>query len=303
MPDLLKSLQPLTLEDKPLFDRYARQMPVELSRYAFAPHYVWKDFFDLYWTVIDDQFCLFTNQGSDYFMPIPPVGEFLTQEAIRQAYGFTLETNRSKQIARIENVPTDLIPFFQGMGFRAFEKETEYLYTTNSLIALRGDRYKSKRAAYNALIRNHPAAQLQPYQPNHLPDCLALYESWREERRSQFDDEVYQTMLEDSGYSHRIGLTHHMELGLVGRVVFIDGALKGYTFGFPLNSEMFCVLFEVTDLRIKGLAQFLFREFCREQAAYQWINTMDDSGLENLKRVKLSYRPAKQLSSYNVFLP
>ena len=278
-------------------------MPAELSRYAFAPHYIWRNFFDFCWTIIDDQFCLFANQDGDYFMPILPMGASLNQKVIQQAYGFTLEANRAKQIARIENVPEGLIPFVQKMGFRAVRKETEYLYDTAALIQLKGDPYKSKRADYNALIRNHPSAQLQPYQPTHLEDCLALYESWQQERWEQSHDDIYRAMLEDSRHSHHTGLIHYEELGLVGRVVFINGSLKGYTFGYPLNSKIFCILFEVTDLRIKGLAQFLFRAFCQEQTAYQWINTMDDSGLENLKRVKLSYRPAKQLASYNLFLP
>ena len=278
-------------------------MPEELSRYAFAPHYIWRDFFGFYWTVIDDHFCLFANQDGDYFMPILPMGELLNQKVIHQAYAFTLEANRAKQIARIENVPDGLLPFFRQMGFHAVEKEMEYLYDTDALIQLKGDRYKSKRAAYNVFVRNHTAAQLQPYQPAHLADCLSLYESWKQERGGHSHDDVYQAMLEDSRHSHRIGLMNYEELGLVGRVVFIDGILKGYTFGYSLNDEIFCVLFEVTDLETKGLAQFLFREFCREQAAYRWTNTMDDSGLENLKRVKLSYRPAKQLPSYNLFLP
>ena len=236
-------------------------------------------------------------------MPIPPMGASLNQEVIRQAYAFILEANHAKQIARIENVPVSLILLFRQMGFQSVQKETEYLYETDSLIQLKGDRYKSKRAVYNVLIRNHPTVQLHPYQPAHLGDCLALYESWKQERWGQSNDGVYRAMLEDSWASHRTGLINYEALGLVGRVVFIDGVLKGYTFGYSLNSEVFCVLFEVTDLGIKGLAQFLFRAFCQEQAAYQWINTMDDSGLENLKRVKLSYRPAKLLSSYNLFLP
>lgn len=278
-------------------------MPGELSRYAFVPHYIWRDFFDFYWTIIEDQFCLFANQNNDYFMPILPMGASLNQKVIHQAYAFTLEVNRAKQIARIENVPTCLIPFFQPMGFHAIQKETEYLYETDALSQLKGDRYKSKRAAYNSLIRNHPAAHIEPYQTSHLGDCLAIYDSWQQERGARSHDDVYQAMLEDSRHSHRIGLMNYEGLGLVGRVVLIEGVLKGYTFGYPLNNEIFCVLFEVTDLKIKGLAQFLFREFCREQAAYRWISAMDDSGLENLKRVKLSYRPAKQLSSYNLFLP
>ena len=295
-----KSLQPLTLKDKPLFDRYARQTTTKLSCYAFAPLYVWRDLFDFYWTIIDDQFCVFAKQGSDYFMPIMPVGASLSEKAIREAYAFMLESNRAKQIARIENVPANLLPFFHRMGFHAVQKETEYLYETEALIQLKGNRYKSKRTAYNAFIRNYPSMQLESYEPSHFADCLALYESWHQERHAQSHDEIYRAMLEDSRHAHRTGLMNHEGLRLVGRVVFIDGELKGYTFGYPLNSEIFCVLVEVTDLRIKGLAQFLFREFCREQAAYQWISTMDDSGLENLKRVKLSYRPSKLLSTYNL---
>ena len=236
-------------------------------------------------------------------MAILPMGTSLNQKVIRQAYAFTLEANRARQIARIENVPAEAISFCREMGFHAVEKETEYLYDTRDLIQLKGDRYKSKRAAYNVFSRNHPTAQLRPYRPDYLPDCLALYESWREERCRQYHDDLYRAMLDDSGHSHRTGLMNQEALGLVGKVIFIDGVLSGYTFGYPLNSEIFCVLFEVTDLGIKGLAQFLFRQFCQEQAAYRWINTMDDSGLENLKRVKLSYRPIKQLSSYNLFLP
>ena len=235
-------------------------------------------------------------------MPVLPMGRSLSQKVICRAYGFLLEANRANQIARIENVPVDLVPFLREIGFHAIQKETEYLYETNALIQLKGNRYKSKRSTYNILIRNHPTVQLFPYQCDHLSDCLALYESWYQERSAQSHDDIYRAMLEDSRHSHRIGLMNYEALGLVGNVVFINGSLKGYTFGYPLNSEIFCILFEVTDLAVKGLAQFLFREFCREQAAYRWINTMDDSGLENLKRVKLSYRPAKQFPSYNLFL-
>ena len=176
-------------------------MPVELSRYAFASHYIWRNFFDFYWTVIDDQFCLFAHQDGDYFMPITPMGASLSRKVIHEAYAFILEANRAKQIARIENVPADLIPLFHEMGFHSTQKETEYLYETDALIQLKGDRYKSKRAVYNALIRNHPAAQLEPYQPSHHTDCLALYESWQQERRGKSHDEIYRAMLEDSRYA------------------------------------------------------------------------------------------------------
>lgn len=294
--------QPLTLAHKPLFDQYTYHAP-ELSSYAFAALYIWRDFFEFRWAVIDDRFCVFAKQGSDYFMPIMPMGGPVSERAVREPYAFMVEENRNSQIARIENVPEDRVPFFQQMGFRAVLKETEYFYETEALIRLSGNLYKSKRSAYNSFVKNYPAVMLAPYQPRYFTDCLAFYDAWRQERHAKYNDPIYRSMLNDSRHAHRTGLMAAAELGLIGRVVYMDGELKGYIFGYPLNTRVFCILFEVASLGLKGLPQFIYREFCREQADYPWINAMDDSGLENLKRVKLSYRPARLIRSYNVFLP
>jgi hypothetical protein len=296
-------LQPLTLRDKSLFDRYARKAFWVLSTYALAPIYVWRELFQFYWTIIDDQFCVFACQNGDYFMPIMPLGTSPSRRAICHSYLFMLETNQAQSIARIENVPEALLPFFRDLGFRVFEKETEYLYSTHLLIQLKGTRYKSKRGAYNAFIRNHPEVTLAPYQPEDYSDCLELYELWRQNRWKTSYDPLYQGMLEDSEHAHRVGLLNAVELGLEGIVVRVEGELKGYSFGYPLNSSVYCIIFEITDTRLKGIAQFLFREFCRRKAIYPFINAMDDSGLENLKRVKLSYHPDEQVRSYNAVFP
>lgn len=296
-------LKPLTLRDKALFDRYAQKTSWELSNYAFAPIYVWRELFQFHWAVIHDQLCVFACQDGDYFMPVMPLGTAPSIEAIRQSYLFMLEANRSKAIARIENVPEMSLSFFRELGFRVYRKETEYLYSTNSLIQLKGTRYKSKRGAYNSFIRNHSEITLAPYQPKDASDCLELHARWRRERRKTSCDPLYQGMLDDAEHAHRTGLLNAAELGLEGIVVRIGGELKGYSFGYPLNNTVYCIIFEITDTRLKGIAQFLFREFCRRKAVYPFINAMDDSGLENLKRVKQSYHPLEQIGSYTAVFP
>lgn len=89
-------------------------------------------------------------------------------------------------------------------------------------------------------------------------------------------------------------------LNCIGRIVKVDKEIRAFSFGFKLNAQTFCILYEITDLQVKGLAQFIFREFCREMADYKYINIMDDSGLENLKQVKLSYHPIKLVPAYIV---
>ena len=78
----------------------------------------------------------------------------------------------------------------------------------------------------------------------------------------------------------------------------LNKEIKAFSFGYRLNCNTFCILYEITDLGIKGLAQFIFRRFSQELKGYKYINIMDDSGLENLRKTKLAYKPARLISAY-----
>ncbi|MFA5351191.1 MAG: phosphatidylglycerol lysyltransferase domain-containing protein, partial [Candidatus Omnitrophota bacterium] len=88
------------------------------------------------------------------------------------------------------------------------------------------------------------------------------------------------------------------QLDLKGITVKVDENIKGFTFGYKLNNDTFCILYEVTDLSIKGLAQFIFCKFSGGLKNYNYINIMDDSGLDNLRKVKLSYKPERLITAY-----
>jgi hypothetical protein len=105
-------------------------------------------------------------------------------------------------------------------------------------------------------------------------------------------------MLQDSAQAFGRMLDDYDALGIIGRVVLVDGKLIACTFGMPVNEETFCVLFEVADLSYKGVAAFIFRQLCEDVAPYRCINIMDDSGLESLRTVKESYRPLRRVSAY-----
>jgi hypothetical protein len=120
------------------------------------------------------------------------------------------------------------------------------------------------------------------------------------QRKSKSSDLLYLQMLEDSFLAQKEALGNYKKLDLVGRVVKIGRRIKGYTLGFKLNQDTFCILFEITDLTLKGISQFIFHKFAQELQPFAFINVMDDSGLENLRKVKISYRPVKLVPSYIV---
>ena len=310
-------LSPLTLDHKPLFNKYCSQSNLPLSSYAFASNFIWREFFDFFYVIyrteelndnagFTEYLCVFAKQGDDYFLPILPI-PFRIEcpnyiKMVLDVYQYLLSSNRNPEIARIENVPEDYLSVFTKAGFNYTEKETEYLYNAQDLSDLKGNRYKQQRNAYNAFLAKHKAIRYVPYQSMNQDACLELYDRWRKTRIKKYEDTFYQAMLDDSKSAHRIGITHSQELDLIGRVVRIDGEVFAYTFGYALNSQTFCILFEISDLQIKGLSQYIYREFCRElSSSYKWINAMSDSGLENLKRVKLSYHPKQLITSYNIY--
>jgi hypothetical protein len=83
-------------------------------------------------------------------------------------------------------------------------------------------------------------------------------------------------------------------------VIRKNGRLCGYTFGYWLDKTTWCVLLEVADRTVPGLAQYLFRETCRTARANgaEYINTLDDAGLVGLRKSKLAYHPLAGSQSF-----
>ena len=211
--------------------------------------------------------------------------------------------NGNSMVTRIENIPEEQKETYHGLGYKLMSKDPDYLYQTQDLVNLKGDRYKTPRAAYNRFLRAHRVR----YTPYRVPDrdaCLALFQRWvsqKEEMAFTLDNQtrtLSRYYLTDAASAHRTALYHYETLGLVGRVAWVNGMIRGYTFGFERSSDVFCVLLEVTDRTIYGLAQFLFREFCRELKKYPYINTMDDSGLQSLAKSKRAYHPFRMVESF-----
>ncbi|HUK55727.1 MAG TPA: phosphatidylglycerol lysyltransferase domain-containing protein [Nitrospiria bacterium] len=297
-------LTPLTDADRPLFESAMRWTPTELSSYSWPALTVWKDHLRYYWAIIGRQFCLFARYVDGLFMPLPPIGETLTHEAVRQCFDRMDAINSHPAISRIENLDAGQVPAFESMGLVVKPKEQEYLYDREALVRLAGDRYKTKRWACNRFVREHrkDPVRIEPYRSSDRDDCLDLFSRWKrqhaESGRSSGNQEEDRMMLEDAASAHRRALEESVGLGLTGRVARRGGRIVGYTFGFRFRPDIFCVLLEVADREVAGLSAYLFREFCREMSGFSTIHAMDDSGLERLRAAKLSYHPSKVLTSY-----
>ncbi len=290
-------LNKLTLKDKKLFNQFLSVNTHGLAAYAFENIYIWRGLFDISWILTADSLCIFFKDKTGCFLYLAPLGKDKKPEITKKAFEIMDKFNKNKEISRIENIGKNDVSFYQDMGFDCRIKSYDYLCARGDLTNLEGNKFKSKRSCFNYFIK-HNKFEYLPFSLRYRGSCLKLYNRWRQERKTRNQDSVYRGMLDDAAICLAALLEDYRDLDIVGRVVKIGEDLKAFTFGYKLNPDTFCILYEITDLSIKGLAQFLFRSFCRELKNYKYINIMDDSGLENLKRVKLSYHPVKQIPAY-----
>ena len=240
--------------------------------------------FDFKFETINGQLCVFAYQGKESFLYLPPLGGESDKITIKACF----EYMGKSRIARVENISANQLALLKPDGYNGYLKAYEYLYRRIDLEKLAGNKYKSKRHDVNLFQKNYPQVQFRQFKSSDLNACRDLYQRWSKNRLAHCDDPVYTLMLAENSGVHALLMKHADDLGLIGRVLDIDGEIAGYTFGFILDEKTFCVNLEVTDLDKTGSAAYIFNCFCKDPALnrFELINTMDDFGMPNVADFK-----------------
>jgi len=299
-------LRRLTLDDIPrmttALDRSELCGPQSLAAYSPVYHYMWNGLLAYWWMELQGAFCLFAQSPDGWFMPLPPIGADSIDAPMFDAMGLLRRWNGDSTVSRVENVSSQLVPELERLGYRVMPKEPDYLYRATDLAVLAGDRYKSQRALCNRFEREQ-SFEMNSYQMSDRQDCRALLGDWSRQKQAKGLESFGVMLLADAAPAHEVIWSQASVLRVTGRVVRIHGRLCAYTFGYWLTSTTFCVLLEVTDRTLPGLAQYLFLETCRTALAEgaEYINAMDDAGLPGLRASKQAYHPTMLISNFVAF--
>lgn len=296
-------LHRLTLDDIPrmttALDRSGWCRAQSLAAYSPVYHYMWNGLLAYWWMELQGTFCLFAQSADGWFMPLPPIGAGSIDTPLSDAMGLLRRWNGDSPVSRVENVPFQLVPELERLGYHLTLKEPDYLYRATDLAALAGDRYKSQRALCNRFEREQ-SFEVGSYQVGDRQDCRALLGDWSRQKQTEGLEAFGAMLLADAAPAHEVIWSQASALRVVGRVVRVHGRMCAYTFGYWLTSATFCVLLEVTDRTLPGLAQYLFRETCRTAVAEgaEYMNAMDDAGLPGLRASKQAYHPVMLIPNF-----
>ena len=315
------TLKHFDLRAKESMNEYLKLINVDVSDYTFAGNYIWLSTATGFYTIVNDTFCLFILNSGELSMLLPPIGKKEnTYEAMLRCFEIMNSHNSNKNYSKIEYVHEELLEGFVDYleeGTLVYEmlkdfiiekKLVDYIYKTEDLIDLKGDSYKSKRNEINRFRKVYPNYRLEILdKEKHSKEVLALFNKWVKDRTTYMPKEEVEIFL-DGIYFERFAIKRlindYDKLDIIGLVIYIDDEIKGFTVGERINENTASVIIEKTDFEVLGCAQFIFREFTKilkDKYNIEYINVGDDMGFENLKKVKMSYRPKKLVPKYTIY--
>ncbi|CAM3543413.1 DUF2156 domain-containing protein [Arcobacter aquimarinus] len=315
------TLKHFDLKAKESMNEYLKLINVDVSDYTFAGNYIWLSTATGFYTIVNDTFCLFILNSGELSMLLPPIGKKEnTYEAMLRCFEIMNSHNSNRNYSKIEYVHEELLEGFVDYleeGTLVYEmlkdfiiekKLVDYIYKTEDLIDLKGDSYKSKRNEINRFRKVYPNYRLEILdKEKHSKEVLALFNKWVKDRTTYMPKEEVEIFL-DGIYFERFAIkkliNDYDKLDIIGLVIYIDDEIKGFTVGEKINENTASVIIEKTDFEVLGCAQFIFREFTKilkDKYNIEYINVGDDMGFENLKKVKMSYRPKKLVPKYTIY--
>lgn len=287
------ALLPLTPAEIPVLEQAFGLKNHWASDYTIAALLGWEDLIHLWWMRRGGALCLFAEQAGGFFMPLPPMSREVSPALLKECWEILGTLNNGSGVSRIEGIEEEQSASFEEAGFKLTSGETEYLYRSDELVSLRGNRYHSQRSSIHR-GRRRLSYRIRPFTERDLIPCLQLYTDWGIEQQKRRADPFQKALIRDGLFFHRRLMMDHEKLKLLGRVCEVSGVLKGYTFGAAVSPEMFCTFLEIRDVGLADLGSLLFWELCKELAGrFPYVNTMGDLGVSGLAQNKISYRPVR----------
>jgi len=206
--------------------------------------------------------------------------------------------NRALQKSTVfKFVAKHLAEVLNGMGYSiAPDRDNfDYLYLTESLALLPGQKYYSKRKDIKKFVEaTNGKAQFAELKAEHKKECLEINKEWIEAK--SLSEDAY-ALAEHLAFER--ALRNYEELEFIGFVVLLEGAVVGFTIAEALNKDTVVVHFEKGDYRIPGIYQYINQQFAQKMLGkYKYINREQDLGIPGLRKAKESYHPVALIEKY-----
>ena len=286
---------PITLQDRPLFDKAYRCCQHQGSESSFTNLFIWRKPLDIVWTQAGKALCVVVRNDGPLYALHPCACE--SEDAVAAAgmlADWFREQGQPILIRGLEKPLADLLmEAFPDWTIEHDICEDDYIYSIQELIELKGRKFEAKRHHIRTFLRNTPDFSYEVMNADNALECVPVTKAWL--RRQQSDDEILQA----ETFAVEQALTQFAELNLSGGLIRIDGKIKAFTVGEALSEDTVVIHIEKADPEVVGLYQMINREYLAHSWSHMtFVNREEDMGIPGLRAAKLSYRPIRMVEKY-----
>lgn len=283
--------QPIEIQHRALFTPYLVKRSRTCDR-TFTNLFCWQHYFRTAWAESEGwlvvrafingerraAYILLSKENAPDYTEILPKVE---ADSSRLGLPLTLMGLTEQECDELRQQCPDTFVFDKNRDF------ADYVYRTEELRTLKGRKFAQKRNHVNKFKSLYPQYRYEPITDENIDDCLRLEEEWiaqhPDNESAQGEREVIQ-----------MGLGHFTELGLVGGTLYLDNQIIAFTYGSPVNNDMFCTHVEKADIRYEGVYQMINQQFVLHLPDnYTLVNREEDMGIAGLRKAKMSYEPVE----------
>lgn len=238
---------------------------------------------------IDGSILLYTLRKIDsrldlcLYVPPFPFSPVALQWAKERVHDF----NRVRT-SRIDWVQEEDASLIEGHGFSVELIDREFIYDRAAVVNLEGPTFARVRR-YLAGLKKYDRLVVREFSSADEEPCLALYRRFRAQLNSKgIGPKGYSTMINSLK-----GATDLPEFMLKSEVFEIDGNIRAYSLGGPINVDYGCVFLAVSDHEFPGLAYALRHQMMKNFPGLTYFNDTTDNGRLGLREMKQRFRPVE----------
>lgn len=306
-------LKKLTLEDRDTLQSFTKMPNIWISDVNFSNLYMWRHSREISFTlhgqnsekqkgqllVIQTRY---PNQNPFVFYPLSYSSSYeQSQDCIRQCIEslrrFYSSQNLSLEIHSLIPSQLEALKVWFDGEFEVVERRDrfDYIYSVESLIALSGRKFHSKKNHLNRFYLQYPDVEYESLSSVNIPELIEVNNAWF--ANSKKDDEGLR--FENLGIND--ALKSFEFLGLKGGLLRIKGEIIAFSFGEVLDSQMALIHIEKANTAFGGTYQAINQALLKNEfSSLTYANREEDLGIEGLRKAKLSYQPEFLLEKYDV---
>ena len=275
------------IEDKEEFVKLIKSGVAPSLEYNFTTFFLWQDQFDMEFAIADNILFIRSKKLNSYLFP---VGSGDVEKAVDTLLEGKVSFH-SLSCEQAEYLQKKAPSRFQFIETRS---DSDYIYTSESLINLSGKKLSSKRNHINRFISENPDWQYENISDKNIREVAEMHKIWCKNAGCNKEES-----LSDETIAVKKAIENFTELGLSGGIIRTKGRIVAFSMGDELSSDTFLVHIEKAFSDVSGAYQIINREFVKNNcSSYEYVNREDDAGDEGLRKAKLSYKPYRILTKY-----